>query len=107
MNPQKKSDSSTGQSSNDELPFPRGVVKRTWCLGQPRTGDDIKIEEVLQKDKLELAVLSSFQWDEEWLMEKVDIDKTKMVLIAFAKDDKQVGLSSPRWSLRGGGGCLC
>lgn len=107
INPQKKSDSSTGKSSNDELPFPRGVVKRTWCLGQPRTGDDIKIEEVLQKDKLELAVLSSFQWDEEWLMEKVDIDKTKMVLIAFAKDDKQVGLSSPRWSLRGGGGCLC
>lgn len=92
--PQTKSGSSTGNSSNDELPFPYGVVKRTWCLGQSRTGDDIKIEEVLQKDKLELAVLSSFQWDEEWLLEKVDIERTKMVMIAFAKDEKQVGFST-------------
>lgn len=102
-NPQTKSGSSTGNSSNGELPFPHGVVKRTWCFGQPRTGDDIKIEEVLQKDKLELAVLSSFQWDEEWLLEKVDIDRTKMVMIAFAKDEKQVGFSFLRWSLRVGG----
>ncbi|KAK1835229.1 hypothetical protein QBC39DRAFT_388923 [Podospora conica] len=86
---QTGSGSSAGKSSNGEVPFPRGVVKRTWCNGQPRTGDDIKIEEVLQKDKLELAVLSSFQWDEEWLLTKVDIERTKMVLIAFANDERQ------------------
>jgi hypothetical protein len=107
-NPQTKSGISTGKGGNGELPFPHGVVKRTWCNGQPRTGDDIKIEEVLQKDKLELAVLSSFQWNEEWLLGKVDIERTKMVLIAFARDERQVGLSSLRWSLRRRRvGCLC
>lgn len=73
------------------LAFPRGVVKKTWAYGQPRLGDDIKIEEVLQKDRLELAVLSSFQWDEDWLMSKIDIRRTKMVLIAFASNEAQVG----------------
>lgn len=72
------------------LPFPKGVVKKTWCRGFPRTGDDITIEEVLQKDQLELAVLSSFQWDDDWLLSKVSLAKTKLVLIAFAADDIQV-----------------
>ncbi|EEY22527.1 tyrosyl-DNA phosphodiesterase domain-containing protein [Verticillium alfalfae VaMs.102] len=69
-----------------ELRFPRGVVKRTWVHGFPRTNDDIKIEEVLEKDKLELAVVSSFQWDEPWLLSKVDTARTRMVFIAYAKN---------------------
>ncbi len=73
------------------LPFPRGVVKKTWAYGQPRLGDDIKIEEVLQKDRLELAVLSSYQWDEDWLMSKIDIRRTRLVLVAFASSEAQVG----------------
>ena len=82
------------------LPFPRGVVRKTWAYGQPRLGDDIKIEEVLQKDRLELAVLSSYQWDEEWLMSKVDIRRTKLILVAFASSEAQVGpprRTSPLW----------
>ncbi|PNY25902.1 Uncharacterized protein TCAP_04154 [Tolypocladium capitatum] len=71
------------------VPYPNGVVKRTWVRGYPRTGDDIKIEEVLQKDKLLLAMLSSFQWDEEWMMSKLDMTKTKLVLATFAADDRQ------------------
>lgn len=43
--------------------YPDGIVKKTWALGYDRKGDDIKIEEVLQKSDLELAVLSSFQID--------------------------------------------
>jgi hypothetical protein len=72
------------------LTFPRGVVKKTWAFGQPRQGDDIKIEEVLQKHQLELAVLSSYQWDEEWLLSKIDLARTKLILVAFAVDDAQV-----------------
>ena len=72
------------------LPFPQGVVKKTWAYGQPRQGDDIKIEEVLQKQQLQLAVLSSFQWDEEWLLAKVDLARTKLILVAFATDEAQV-----------------
>ncbi|KAK0646346.1 tyrosyl-DNA phosphodiesterase-domain-containing protein [Cercophora newfieldiana] len=71
------------------LPFPQGVVKKTWVYGQPRLGDDIKIEEVLQKDKLELAVLSSFQWDNEWLMSKIDFKRTKITYVAFAANEAQ------------------
>ena len=41
------------------LRFPQGAVKQTWAAGLPRTGDDIKIDEVLQKADLELAVISS------------------------------------------------
>jgi hypothetical protein len=71
-------------------PFANGVVKRTWARGYPRTAEDIKIEEVLQKDKLLLAVLSSFQWDEEWILSKVNLGKTKLLLLAFAADEAQV-----------------
>ncbi|KYK55824.1 ubiquitin interaction domain-containing protein [Drechmeria coniospora] len=71
------------------IPYPNGVMKRTWAYGYPRTSDDIKIEEVLQKDKLLLALLSSFQWDEEWIMSKLDMSKTKLLLAAFAADDRQ------------------
>lgn len=72
------------------VPFPRGVVKRTWVRGYERSVDDIKIEEVLQKDKLLLALFSSFQWDEPWLLSKVDILRTKVLLAAFAPNESQV-----------------
>lgn len=73
------------------LPFPRGVLKKTWAYQQPRKGDDIKIEEVLQKQDLQLAVVSSFQWDEHWMLSKIDITRTKLVLVAFAANEAQVG----------------
>ncbi|KAK1722326.1 ubiquitin interaction domain-containing protein [Colletotrichum acutatum] len=72
-----------------ELPFPKGAFKRTWAYGCPRNGEDIKIEEVLQRDKLQLAVLSSFQWDEEWLLSKVNARNTKMLLVAYANNDAE------------------
>lgn len=55
------------------IQFPQGAVKKTWTYGCPRSPahDDIKLEEVLQKRDLELAVLSSFQWDVDWLFSKV------------------------------------
>ncbi|KAH7140556.1 tyrosyl-DNA phosphodiesterase-domain-containing protein [Dactylonectria macrodidyma] len=70
-------------------PFANGTVKKTWARGYPRTPDDIKIEEILQKDKLVLAVLSSYQWDDEWLVSKVDLRRTKLLLLAFAADENQ------------------
>lgn len=72
-----------------DLKYPRGVVKRTFVKGHPKLSNDITIEEILQKDELQLAVLSSFQWDEEWLMSKVR-PETKLILVAFAPDDATV-----------------
>ncbi|POS74731.1 ubiquitin interaction domain-containing protein [Diaporthe helianthi] len=69
------------------LSYAQGTVRRTWALGFARRDDDITIEDVLQRDSLELAVLSSFQWDEEWLMKKLDLRKTKVLLIAYAPDE--------------------
>lgn len=73
-----------------ELRFPKPVVKRTWAFGQNRTSEDVKIEEIFQKSDLQLAILSSFVWDENWLLSKVDIKKTKLMLIAYAPDDTTV-----------------
>lgn len=72
------------------LPYARGVVKKTWVRGQPRLDDDVTIDEIWQKKHLELAVLSSFQWDEDWLAVHLDFQRTRVMLIAYAADDCQV-----------------
>ncbi|KAL0473686.1 tyrosyl-DNA phosphodiesterase [Neurospora intermedia] len=70
----------SGSRPKTELSFPHGAVKKTWVRGQARKGDDITIEEVFQKDKLQLAVLSTFILDEAWLFDKLDLMKTKLIL---------------------------
>lgn len=91
--PSLNSNSHGYQKASDSacLPYPKGVVLRTWARGTPRDGD-IKIEEVFQKADLELAVLSSFQWDEDWLMSKLNMRQTKLLLIAYAANDEAVCL---------------
>ncbi|KAI1213279.1 phospholipase D/nuclease [Annulohypoxylon truncatum] len=79
---------SLATKATPHLPYPKGIVKKTWVAGCPRK-DDIKIEEVLQKDELELAMISSFQWDEEWLLSKIEFSQTKVILVAFASDEDQ------------------
>ncbi|KAL6887075.1 phospholipase D/nuclease [Trichoderma evansii] len=85
----KTGQSSSNNNNNSSVPYPNPTVKRTWARGTTRTGDEITIEEVFQKDKLELAVLSSFQWDEEWMLSKLDYRRTKIMLLAFARDEAQ------------------
>jgi len=70
------------------IQFPAGVVRKTWVLGHPRQ-DDIKIEEVFQKDDLELAVLSSFQIDPDWVTSKLN-PNTKVVWCLQAKNEAEV-----------------
>ncbi|KAI9741951.1 MAG: hypothetical protein M1834_000340 [Cirrosporium novae-zelandiae] len=72
--------------SND-IQYPFGTVKKTWAFGHPRESD-IKIEEILQKSKLQLAVLSSFQWDVEWLLRKINTNQTKMIFVMGAKEEE-------------------
>lgn len=77
-------------SSAPGVQYPRGVVKKTWAFGIPRAGDDIKIEEVLQRTDLELAILSSFLWDLEWLLSKMNTASTRFLLVMQAKDEQTV-----------------
>ncbi|KAL9033085.1 MAG: hypothetical protein Q9180_006139, partial [Flavoplaca navasiana] len=69
------------------LPHAKGAVKKTWALGHPRD-NDIKLEEILQKEDLTLAVLSSFQWDVEWLLRKMKTNTTQMVFVMQADTDE-------------------
>ena len=63
--------------------FLDGAVKKTWALSRERV-DDIKLEEVLQSDDLKLAVLSAFQWDVPWLMNKMNCS-TRIIFVMQAK----------------------
>ncbi|KAL8989175.1 MAG: hypothetical protein Q9169_008416, partial [Polycauliona sp. 2 TL-2023] len=73
--------------SETKLPYANGAVRKTWAFGHPRTNADIKLEEVLQKESLTLAILSSFQWDIEWLLRKLDTKSTQLVLVMQADTD--------------------
>lgn len=68
-------------ASTSSLQYPKGVLKKTWCFGYDRDGSDVKIEEILRKRDLNIAVLSSWQIDMEWLMSKLDTEKTKILLV--------------------------
>ena len=67
-----RAESLVNRSGDREPPFLNPTVKKTWAFGHARNGDDIKLEEVLQRHDLNLAVLSSFQWDMQWLLAKMN-----------------------------------
>jgi hypothetical protein len=64
--------------------YPKGAIKRTAATQYPRT-DDITIDEVLQADSVNIAVISSFMWDSEWLQRKLNPLKVKQIWIMNAK----------------------
>lgn len=78
---------STQPTETLTLQFPNGVIQKTWVKGQPRTGNDIKIEEILRKDELRTAFFSSFMWDPEWIFHKINTRKTNIILCMQAKTD--------------------
>ncbi|CAD0081518.1 unnamed protein product [Aureobasidium vineae] len=69
------------------LQYPHGTVKSTWAFGQTRSSNDIKIEEVLEKSTLRTALLSAFQWDTNWIMAKLDLQQTKVIMVMQAEND--------------------
>lgn len=93
------STSTYGRQSENFAPgikYPYGVVKKTWVSGHP-SQDHIKIDDVLQKQDLQLAVLSSFQWDDDWLLSKLDVTQTRLLFVATSISQAHVSLSpSPR-----------
>ncbi|KAI4199810.1 MAG: hypothetical protein LQ350_004340 [Teloschistes chrysophthalmus] len=78
----------TKAEASSTLPFAHGVIKKTWAFGYPRDGQDIKLEEILQKKDLQLAVLSSFQWDIDWLFAKIHTAQTQLVLVMQADTEE-------------------
>lgn len=79
-------DSAKSQRQTDEvLQYPKGAVKRTSAIGFPRT-DDITIDELLEAPIVNIAVISSFQWDAEWLSRKLSHIKVKQHWVMNARD---------------------
>lgn len=76
----------TARSDSDETPlqYPNGAIKRTFASKYPRT-DDITIEELLEADRVNTAVISSFQYDSGWLYEKLDPTKVKQIWLMTGK----------------------
>jgi hypothetical protein len=70
------------------IQFPSGTIKKTWAHGYARE-DDIKIEEVLQSSTLDLAVLSTFQIDADWIQSKL-LPSTKVVWVLQAESEFEV-----------------
>lgn len=77
-------------SKTESLQYPKGVVKKTWAFGHERNGNDVKLEEVLEAQTLNIAVLSAFQWDVPWVLSKLKTPlkggTTKCVFVAQAKE---------------------
>lgn len=73
--------------------FPNGTVKKTYRMpggGGERDPDDIKIEEVLLKGNLQKAILSAFNWDYEWIMNKLPLGKIQhLTLVMQGKDQTE------------------
>lgn len=80
----KSSQSKPALPHNEILQYPKGAIKRTFAKGYPRT-DDITIDEVLQANTLNIAVISSFMWDAEWLNKKLSPITVKQIWIMNAK----------------------
>lgn len=78
---------------DSSLQYPNGVIKKTWAFGHERTGNEVKIEEVLEASTLKTAVLSAFQWDTDWILPKLKTPlhggKTKCVFVMHAKEDRE------------------
>jgi hypothetical protein len=72
------------------IQWPLGAVKKTALDGFPRQNNDITIEEVIQRSELELAVFSSFLWEMDWLFTKLDIHRTRFMLVMQANDKSVV-----------------
>ena len=80
--------SSVVLGASSQLQFPKGVVKKTFVEGKAtRTADDITIEEVLQKRTLVLSLLSSFQYNYEWIMNLLPLRKPdyNIILVMHGK----------------------
>ncbi|CAI7653870.1 unnamed protein product [Penicillium glandicola] len=75
-------------TSRSVAQWPLGAVKKTHITGFPRSGNEITIEEVIQRDDLELGVFSSFLWDISWLYSKFNTSSTRIIFVMQAKDEE-------------------
>jgi len=84
----KSTNGSTSASHIPTIKYPKGTVLRTYARHHPRQGD-ITIEEVLQKDYLNTAIISAFTFNLAWLFGKLNTKRTKLILVMGAKGETE------------------
>lgn len=82
-------------TSRPILQWPLGTIKKTHIAGYPRVGNEITIEEVIQRDGLSLGIFSGFMWDMEWFFRKLNTSSTRFILIMQAKEQETVSAFNP------------
>lgn len=85
IQPTKPASINPSTAKSTVLQYPKGAIKRTFATKYPRT-NDITIDEVLQADIVDIAVISSFMWDSEWLWKKLNPVRVKQIWIMNVKD---------------------
>ncbi|KIW03645.1 uncharacterized protein PV09_05393 [Verruconis gallopava] len=68
------------------LRFPFGTIKKTWSARHTSDERTIKIEDIIDKNNVHTAVLSSFMIDPDWILStKFNTRRTKFYMILHAK----------------------
>lgn len=73
---------------SETIKYPRGTILRTYARHHTRKRD-ITIEEILQKEYLNTAIISSFTFNLEWLFGKLNTRRTKLILCMSAKGEEE------------------
>lgn len=75
--------------SSPELRFPYGVIRKTWAAYHPPDERTIRIEDIIDKENVRTAVLSTFIMNPDWILPgKFDLKRTKFYMILHAQNDK-------------------
>ena len=77
-------------SAKSPLKYPHGVVKKTSKQFSSKKSDEVRIEDVLDRDTLQTTLLSAFQWDFEWILSKLPARKTVLVLQAKGPEERRM-----------------
>ncbi|KAI5791445.1 tyrosyl-DNA phosphodiesterase I, partial [Pyronema domesticum] len=70
--------------------YPSGVVKKTYLKGAANGPETITFEDVIQSTTLVTTVLSSFQWDYEWVLKQLPSRRDhKSLFIIHGKTEEE------------------
>jgi Tyrosyl-DNA phosphodiesterase len=90
------SDNVSKSTATQSLQFPQGTIRRTFSAFHPRD-NDIKIEEVLLKDQLKIGVFSSFMWDMDWLISKLNVRDSRFWMAMMAPTSGNIEKHKAEW----------
>ncbi|KAK8066562.1 tyrosyl-DNA phosphodiesterase domain-containing protein [Apiospora hydei] len=73
------------------LRWPKGVVRKTWAAGFHPQGTKSRSTKYSKRTSYSwpLSAPCCSQWDDEWMLSKINVSRTKLMCIAYASSDQQ------------------